>query len=133
MKLNLNNFGKKFKLNKRAKKDKIVSEEEMFVETIDMMSKCWERSNKLYDVFKINFLEYEEEYFRIMENFVVLKYGLWKAEIILWYVFGRVDMDGKVHALILQNDESDEPQDIALTTTQELWDFLKKLEEEKNK
>jgi hypothetical protein len=132
MKLNLNNFGKKFKLNKRAKKDKIISEEEMFVETIEMMSKCWEKSNQLYDIFKINFLEYEEEYFRIMENFVVLKYGLWKAEIILWYVFGRTDMDGKVHALVLQN-EGDEPQNIALTTTQELWDFLKKLEEEKNK
>lgn len=132
MKLNLNNFGKKFKLNKRSKKDKIISEEEMFVETIDMMSKCWERSNKLYDTFKINFLEYEEEYFRVLENFVVLKYGLWKAEIILWYIFGRVDMDGKIHTLSLQ-DDGDEPQDIALTTTQELWDFLKKLEEEKNK
>jgi hypothetical protein len=132
MKLNLNNFGKKFKLNKRSKKDKIISEEEMFVETIDMMSKCWERSNQLYDAFKINFLEYEEDYFRVLENLVVLKYGLWKAEIILWYIFGRIDMDGKVHALVLQN-EGDEPQDIALTTTQELWDFLKKLEEEKNK
>jgi hypothetical protein len=132
MKLNLNNFGKKFKLNKRSKKDKIISEEEMFVETIDMMSKCWERSNKLYDTFKINFLEYEEEYFRVLENFVVLKYGLWKAEIILWYIFGRVDMDGKIHTLSLQ-DDGDEPKDIALTTTQELWDFLKKLEEEKNK
>jgi hypothetical protein len=132
MKLNLNNFGKKFKLNKRSKKDKIISEEEMFVETIDMMSKCWERSNQLYDAFKINFLEYEEDYFRVLENLVVLKYGLWKAEIILWYIFGRIDMDGKVHALVLQN-EGDEPQNIALTTTQELWDFLKKLEEEKNK
>ena len=87
MKLNLNNFGKKFKLNKRAKKDKIISEEEMFVETIDMISKCWERSNKLYDTFKINFLEYEEESFRIMENLIVVKYGLWKSEIILWYIF----------------------------------------------
>jgi hypothetical protein len=132
MKLNLNNFGKKFKLNKRPKKDKIVSEEEMFIETIDMMSKCWERSNKLYDIFKINFLEYEEDYFRIMENLVVVKYGLWKSEIILWYIFGRIDMDGKMQTLTLQ-DDGGEPQDIALTTPQELWDFLKKLEEEKNK
>jgi hypothetical protein len=132
MKLNLNNFGKKFKLNKRAKKDKIISEEEMFVETIDMMSKCWERSNQLYDTFKINFLEYEEDYFRIMENLVVVKYGLWKSEIILWYIFGRIDMDGKMQTLTVQDDGS-EPQDIALTTPQELWVFLKKLEEEKNK
>ena len=132
MKLNLNNFGKKFKLNKRSKKDKIVSEEEMFIETIDMMSKCWERSNKLYDTFKINFLEYEEEYFRIMENLVVVKYGLWKSEIILWYVFGRIDLDGKMQTLTVQ-DDGQEPESITLTTPQELWNFLKKLEEEKNK
>lgn len=132
MKLNLNNFGKKFKLNKRSKKDKIISEEEMFVETIDMMSKCWERSNKLYDTFKINFLEYEEEYFRVLENLVVLKYGLWKSEIILWYIFGRIDLDGKMQTLTVQ-DDGQEPENITLTTPQELWNFLKKLEEEKNK
>ena len=132
MKLNLNNFGKKFKLNKRSKKDKIISEEEIFVETIDMMSKCWERSNTLYDTFKINFLEYEEEYFRIMENLVVVKYGLWKSEIILWYIFGRIDLDGKMQTLTVQDDDQ-EPENITLTTPQELWNFLKKLEEEKNK
>ena len=132
MKLNLNNFGKKFKLNKRSKKDKIISEEEIFVETIDMMSKCWERSNILYDTFKINFLEYEEEYFRIMENLVVVKYGLWKSEIILWYIFGRIDLDGKMQTLTVQ-DDGQEPENITLTTPQELWNFLKKLEEEKNK
>ncbi len=132
MKLNLNNFGKKFKLNKRSKKDKIISEEEIFVETIDMMSKCWERSNTLYDTFKINFLEYEEEYFRIMENLVVVKYGLWKSEIILWYIFGRIDLDGKMQTLTVQ-DDGQEPENITLTTPQELWNFLKKLEEEKNK
>jgi hypothetical protein len=132
MKLNLNNFGKKFKLNKRAKKDKIISEEEMFIETMDMMTKCWDRSNKLYDTFKINFLEYEEEYFRIMENLIVVKYGLWKSEIILWYIFGRIDSEGKIQALKVQ-DDGKEVENIILSTSQELWNFLKKIEEEKNK
>jgi hypothetical protein len=132
MKLNLNNFGKKFKLNKRAKKDKIISEEEMFIETMDMMTKCWDRSNKLYDTFKINFLEYEEEYFRIMENLIVVKYGLWKSEIILWYIFGRIDAEGKIQALKVQ-DDGKEVENIILSTSQELWNFLKKIEEEKNK
>ena len=132
MKLNLNNFGKKFKLNKHAKKDKIISEEEMFIETMDMMTKCWDRSNKLYDTFKINFLEYEEEYFRIMENLIVVKYGLWKSEIILWYIFGRIDSEGKIQALKVQ-DDGKEVENIILSTSQELWNFLKKIEEEKNK
>jgi hypothetical protein len=132
MKLNLSNFGKKLKLNKRSKKEVTISEEELFVETIEIIYKCWDRSNKLYDMFKISFLEYEEEYFRIMENLILLKYGPWKSEIILWYIFGRVDMDGNIQSLAVQNNDK-EPQNIILSTPQELWDFLKKLEEEKNK
>lgn len=132
MKLNLSNFGKKLKLNKRSKKEVTISEEELFVETIEIIYKCWDRSNKLYDMFKISFLEYEEEHFRIMENLILLKYGPWKSEIILWYVFGRIDMDGNIQSLAVQNDDK-EPQNIILSTPQELWDFLKKLEEEKNK
>jgi hypothetical protein len=41
-------------------------------------------------------------------------------------------MDGNMQSLAVQNNDK-EPQNIILSTPQELWDFLKKLEEEKNK
>ena len=55
MKLNLNNFGKNLKLNKRSKKEKEATEEEIFIETIGLLESCWNRSNKAYELFKVNF------------------------------------------------------------------------------
>ncbi len=130
MKLNLNNFGKKLKSVKRSKKEKILSEEEVFSETIDMLYACWDNSNKLYENFKVNTLEYEESFYRFIENLILLKYGLWKTEIILWYVFSRVDMEGKIYPLLVQNDDDTE-EEVYVNNASELWEFIKKLEEKR--
>lgn len=131
-KMNLSNFGKKLKISKRATKEKILSEEEMFVNMVYTLELCWGKSNKLYELFKINILEYEEDYYQVIESLIQLKYGLWKAEIILWYVFGRIDIDGKMHPLLLQDDEKEE-REVFLKTPSELWKFLIELESKKDK
>ena len=74
MKLNLSNFGKKLKIVKRSKKEKAISEEEIFIETIDNLYKCWDNSNKLYENFRVNTLEYEESFYNIIENLILIKY-----------------------------------------------------------
>jgi len=114
MKLNLNNYGKKFKFKKREKKEKIISEKDLFIETLDFLEKNWAKSNQVYDLFGINLLEYEESYFKAIENLIVLKYGMWKAEIILWYVFGRKDneddtdiFDGSVDEIQVEMNHQD--------------------------
>jgi hypothetical protein len=130
---NLNNFGKKLKLNERIdkKKGKVLSEEEMFVDLVAKLSECWDKSTKLYDLFKINTLEYEEDYYSVIEDLILLKYGIWKTEVILWYIFGRIDLEGRMHPLTYQTDDK-EPEEILLKTSQELWDFLIKLEKDRN-
>jgi hypothetical protein len=130
MKLNLNNFGKKFKLNKRKEKQKFISEEELFIDLVDRLNFCWDKSNKLYDTFKINILEYEEDYYQIIEDLLLLKYGVWKTEIILWYVFGRIDMDGKIYPLVVSQD-GEEEEKVFLNNPKELWDFMVKLEKQR--
>jgi len=128
IKKNLNNFGKDFKITQREDKDKVLSEEEMFVEIITKLDFCWNKSNKIYELFKISLLEYEEDYFQLIENLILLKYGEWKTEIILWYIFGRIDMDGKLHPLLMQDEDINEEVEIFIKTPSELWDFLDKLE-----
>ena len=121
MKLNLNNFGKRLKLIKRTKKSKEISELDLFVESIGTMDHCWDRSNKLYGTFGLNTLEYEESYYQIIENLLLIKYGYWKTEIILWWVYskkyppkstiiigkpeklGIINLDGKHNNLRLDN------------------------------
>ena len=98
---NLNNFGKKLKFNKRSgKKEKIITEKELFIETVNLFQEAWTRSNSAYEVFQINLIEYEEKFYQIIENLFLMKYGLWKTEIILWYIFARLDDEGNVRTMI---------------------------------
>jgi hypothetical protein len=125
--MDLSNFGKKFKSKKRVKSSKILTELDMFIDVVNRLEKCWDKSNKIYETFKVNILEYEEDYFQIIEDLLLMKYGEWKTEIILWYAFGRKDADGNVFSLTAQL-EGEEKTEVTLTTPVELWKFLEKLE-----
>jgi hypothetical protein len=130
--MDLSNFGKKFKSKKRVKSSKILTELDMFIDVVNRLEKCWDKSNKIYETFKVNILEYEEDYFQIIEDLLLIKYGSWKTEIILWYVFGRKDSDGNVFPLIMQ-PKDEEKKEVILNTPAELYSFLEKLEERKRK
>lgn len=130
--MDLSNFGKKFKTKKRIKSSKVHTELDMFIDVVDRLEKCWDKSNKIYEIFKLNVLEYEEDYFQIIEDLLLMKYGAWKTEIILWYAFGRKDSDGNVFPLVMQ-PKGEEKQEVILNTPSELWAFLEKLEERKRK
>ena len=124
MKMNLNNFGKNLKFKKRTKKVKIISEREVFIQTLEILEACWNKSMKAYDLFKINLLEYEEDYYQIIENLILVKYGNFKTELIMWYIFNRIDIDGNINPLLFQDEE----EEIILSNPTELWEFLIKLD-----
>ena len=130
--MDLSNFGKKFKTKKRVKSSKVPTELDMFIDVVNRLEKCWDKSNKIYEVFKVNILEYEEDYFQIIEDLLLMKYGAWKTEIILWYAFGRKDSDGNVFPLIMQ-PKGEEKKEVILNSPSELYSFLEKLEERKRK
>jgi hypothetical protein len=133
MEINLNNLGKQFKFSRRisVKPTETLSEKEMFVDLITRLDEAWGDSNKLFAKFKINLLEYEEGYFGLIEDLLLMKYGSWKTEIILWFVYGRMDENGEIHPLSL-NLEGNEEKVIIKTPTQ-LWDLLNRIENYKTK
>lgn len=130
-KTNLTNFGKKLKFSKRPAKKKVFSEKEMFIETVDLFLDTWRRSNNVYEQHKVNLLEYEEQFYQIVENLLFVKYGPWKTELILWYVFAREDAEGKVSPLIFQV-ENKQSFEVTVNNSDELWELLAKLEEDEN-
>jgi len=133
MEINLNNLGKQFKFSRRisVKPTETLSEKEMFVDLITRLDEAWDSSNKLFAKFKINLLEYEEGYFGLIEDLLLMKYGSWKTEIILWFVYGRMDENGEIHPLSL-NLEGNEEKVIIKTPTQ-LWDLLNRIDNYKTK
>jgi hypothetical protein len=125
---NLNNFGKQLKFKQKTKKEKTVSEKDLFIETMNLFSGVWSRSNDTYEKYKINLLEYEEGFYQVIENFVFLKYGSWKTEIILWYIFARLNEENEVIPIMYKTHDG-EQEEIILNNPYELWDFLKKVED----
>ena len=128
--MDLNNFGKNLKFGIRSKKNKTISEKEMFIDIVVRLNKCWDDSNDMYEKFKVSLLEYEEEYYHVIEDLMLLKYGPWKTELILWYTFGRKGKDGEIYPLTMKiKDKEDE--DVYLESPLDLWNFLERIEEQK--
>lgn len=130
--MDLDNFGKNLKFNLRGKKNKTLSEKEMFIKFVTNLSKCWDNSNEAYDKFKISLLEYEEGYYQVIEDLILTKYGVWKTELILWYVFGRKNKEGKIFPITIKT-KAKEDEDVYIDSPLELWNLLGKLDEQKRK
>lgn len=131
---NLNDFGKNLKFSLRSEKGKKeLTEKEMFVELMTMLEETWDRSNESYEKLKINLLEYEEQFYQIIEGFMFLKYGLWKTEIALWYIFVRKDEEGEIIPLKVKFHDGKEDEEIYLKNATDLWDILERLDKEENK
>ena len=133
--MDLNNFGKNLQFNRRGESDKLtedLSDKEVFVRIVERLDKCWTDSNGLYENFKISILEYEEGYYQIIEDLLIVNYGPWKTEFILWYIFGRFDTDGNLYPLLVQT-KGKEDEEVFLKTPTQLWNFLDRLEKQKRK
>jgi len=131
IKPNLSNFGSKLKFKVRKEK-KELTEKELFVDFINHLYVCWLKTNQLYGMFGISLLEYEEYYYKVIEDLILLKYGFSKTEIILWYVFERTDLEGNIYPLLFQDENTTEEQELILKTPEDLWNFFQMLDNKPN-
>lgn len=131
MNIDLNKLGKQLKLTKRKVPDKKLTDKEIFIDLVSRLENNWNNSNNLYAKFKINLLEYEENFFSLIEDLILLHFGDWKTEIILWYVYGRIDEEGNIFSLMVSYQDKKEQEEVIINNPSQLWDFIVRLEKEK--
>jgi hypothetical protein len=125
--IDLSPFGHKLKFQE-SPKSKLKRKKELFIGLVQTYENCWFRSNALYNDFGINLIEYEEDLFIMLENLIYLHFGEIKGQIILWYVYDRVDIEtGESGNIILENE--DEKGNIStieykVENAEQLWEFL---------
>jgi len=120
--MSLNNFGKL----KIAKRNRQSNEKEMFIETVILLEHFWLKTNFLHEEVKIDLWNYEENYYRIIENLIFMHYSEEVANLILWYVYDRFDADGKVLGLDI-TFPGKEPKLFILKTPTDLWNLVEKI------
>ena len=80
----------------------------------------------VHDHLKIDFYNYEESYYNIIEDLIYLKYGDEVGALILWYVYDRFDSDGELQKLEV-TIPGKAKKTYTLKTALDLWNLIEKI------
>jgi hypothetical protein len=120
--MNINNFGNKLKINLNNKSE----EKEMFISIISTLEQCWLRTNIIHTQLGVDFYNYEQHYFTMIEDLLYLKYGETISTLVLWYVYDRYDQDGDLLAIDVKIGDKPKKQYL-LKTPLDLWNLVEKI------
>ena len=87
------------------------------------------RSLGLKHDYHIDFIEYDETFFSIIEALLDLQFNRQQKSIIEWYIYDKILPTGEV--LILTNQKTGE--EIPTETPDDIWDLVQQYEKEDNK
>ena len=121
----MSSFGKNLIIKKR---NSPIDEKEMFCGLVDLLENIVLRGQEMFDNYNLNLSEYDEDFYIIIENLLVLNFGEWKTELVLWYVWERKSPEGEIAAMEWTNEDTNETKTIILKTSEELWDVLQEIE-----
>ena len=116
-----NKFGKGLDL-KLSPKTEAEREESLFLDTIDTLVHLWNSEQELGEDYGIDLTSFSQYYYHAIENLIIAKYGYEKADVIWWWVLERFDSKGEIIDL-----ETEDGKSYTLTTSKDLWKFLKKM------
>jgi hypothetical protein len=120
--MNIDNFGPKLRIVKNNKNQ----EKDIFINLVSILDQCWLRTNILHSQLKVDFYNYEEPYYNIIEDLIYLKYGEEIGGLILWYVYDRFDTDGELLGLEV-TIPGKPPKLYRLKSAEELWNLIDKI------
>jgi hypothetical protein len=126
----MKNFGKN--VNIKSKKKKTISEKETLIDIIILLEECFVRSS-LLEQNNLNIMTYEESFYVMIENLLYLKYGENKTDIILWWVYDRFDEEGEVKPIKILSKEDNAKKEIMIQTAEQLYEFLKQIDNQEIK
>ena len=121
----MKNFGKHLNIKSRIKDP---TDKDLFIEIINLLDECWTRSNVIEGQFGLGITNYEEPFYLIAENLIYMHYGEWQGDIILWWLFERLDEDESLLPINLNDHDKEVEEEVFIETAEELWNFIKKIE-----
>lgn len=126
--IDIRNFGTKL-IIKENFHSKLKKEKQIFIDIIKNLQNIDKRTFSLLKEAKIDLTTYDESFYHIIEDLLLLKYGVSKTNIILWYLYDRLDLEGNITKITINNLDDNTAKEYILKNEEELWEFLLKFEE----
>jgi len=108
---------------KKQKYNKVNKKKSIFLTLIKEYSEALEKSLNLSNQFKIDLYEYEEIYFNVIDKLMILLWGDEVYDIINYYLYDRVSLDGTPSSFYEKQQNGDELE-ITLKTPEDLYNYL---------
>jgi hypothetical protein len=114
---------------KRKKKTELDIQKDLFFKIIISLEKLNMRSNVLNTDLDIDLTKYDETFYDVLDNLLILHFGKNIAEIIFFYVYDRIDQDGNIASLSDMGGNK-----IVLENIHDLWNLIQNIDKiQKNK
>jgi hypothetical protein len=107
---------------KRRKKNIEDAQREMFLTTIPLLAHIVNRGPMMSADYGIDMSNYDEPFLQIIDSLIFMHFGKDAGEVVMFYIYERVNPDGTINSLY---DENDNP--IPLERIEDLWELIKRL------
>ncbi len=104
---------------KRKKKNENDLNRELFENVILALEKANVRTALVGTEFNIDLSKYDETFYEVIDNLLVMNFGKQAAEVIFFYVYERINPDGSINEL---RDANDTP--VILNSPTDLWELI---------
>jgi hypothetical protein len=104
---------------KRKKKSEHDLNRELFEKIIIALERANIRTALVGTEFDIDLSKYDETFYEVIDNLMLMQFGKQAAEVIFFYVYERMNPDGSINEL---RDTNDTP--IVLNNPTDLWDLI---------
>lgn len=108
---------------KRKKKTELDIQKDLFFKIIISLEKLNMRSNVLNADLDIDLTKYDEIFYDVLDNLLILHFGKNIAEIIFFYVYDRIDQDGNIASLSDMGGNK-----IVLENIHDLWHLIQNID-----
>ena len=94
-----------------------------FIKIITQFKNVWKVSNELGSEYGVNLVNYEDKYYRIIENLIFEHYGKWAGEIIMWWIYEVDDLKRETYYVYDKDHKIKHP----VKSVSQLYTTLKKM------
>ena len=107
---------------KRKKKSEDDIQKEQFIKLITSLEEVNNRSILMNTEFNLNFTAYDEKFYEAIDSLISMHFGPDAAELVFYYLYDRVNLDGTINNLLDENKNK-----IEVENAGDLWDLIKEL------
>jgi hypothetical protein len=112
-------IGTKSTLKRRKKTDE-DTQRDLFINTIPLLEHVANRGTMMFEDYGMDLSSYDEPYFKIIDSLLYLHFGKEAGDIIMFYVYERINPDGTINYL---TDSSGNV--VPLEKIEDLWELVK--------